>query len=214
MPQGRVTLTPGDFVRAATGFVDENGLEALTMRSLGDLLGVDPTALYRHFPNKDALLSAMLDDMLGTVLSRIPSADLPPRERLRRTLLGARQVFCQHPNLVMAFVGSSGRIPNGLALMRSGVAMLEGFGLEGRRLVMCMQMLEGLVIGTSVFDLTGAPQHQEIRRLRYRAVEHPAYDDLSRHVDNVEAVSEEAFAAALDGLLDVCERLASTAPGR
>ena len=208
MAQGRVTLTPADFVRAGMSFVDEHGLDALTMRSLGDQLGVDPTALYRHFPNKDALLTAMLDDMMGKVLAHTPGPELSPRERLRRVMLRARQVFCDHPNLVTAFVASSGQMPNGLELMRRGVAIMEEWGVQGRDLVMCMQMMEGLVIGSSVFDLTGAPHHREIRRLRYRAVEHAAYDDISRDVDDVVTITELAFETALDSLLDVCERLA------
>lgn len=211
MAQGRVTLKPADFVRAATSFVDEHGLDALTMRSLGERLGVDPTALYRHFPNKDALLSAMLDDLMAKVLAHTPEQGLAPRERLRRTMLGARQVFCEHPNLVMAFVASSGDTPSGLEVMRRGIAMLEDLGLAGDDLVLCMQMLEGVVIGSSVFDLTGAPHHRDIRRLRYRAVEHVAYDDVSREVDDVEALTERAFEVMLDGVLDVCERLAAPA---
>ena len=55
------TLTKADFVEVATKYVDENGLNALTMRVLGDLLGVDATACYRHFRSKGALLAAMVD---------------------------------------------------------------------------------------------------------------------------------------------------------
>jgi AcrR family transcriptional regulator len=212
MAQGRVTLTPADFVRAATDFVDEHGLDALTMRSLGERLGVDPTALYRHFPNKDALLTAMLDTMMGEVLACVPTPEVPPRERLRRSMLGAREVFCRHPNLIPAFVASSGQMHNGLELMRRGVATLEELGLRGDDLVMCSQMIEAVVIGTSVFDLTGSPHHYEIRRLRYRAVEHVAYDNVSRDTNDVAAVTERAFEAALDSVLDVCERLAAATP--
>jgi AcrR family transcriptional regulator len=209
--QGRVTLTPADFVRAATSFVDEHGLDALTMRSLGDRLGVDPTALYRHFPNKDALLAAMLDDLMGKVLAQVPGPEKPPRERLHITMLGARQVFCEHPNLVSALVVSSGQMPNALELIRRGISMLEDLGLHGADLVVGMQMIEGVVTGSSVFDLAGAPHHREIRRLRYRAVENAAYDDVSRDVDSVERVTEHAFGVLLDAVLDACERLATSA---
>jgi AcrR family transcriptional regulator len=37
----------------------------LTTRALGHRLGVDPTALYRHFRNKDELLTAMADSIVG-----------------------------------------------------------------------------------------------------------------------------------------------------
>jgi AcrR family transcriptional regulator len=209
MANGRVTLRPADFVRAAMAFVDEHGLEALTMRSLGDLLGVDPTALYRHFPSKDALLGAMLDTLVGEIVAQVPDRELPPRERVLVLLRRARTVFCRHPNLMGAFISSSGQWPNGLVLMRLGVEMLEDLGLRGRDLVVCQQMLEGFVIGSSVFDLAGSPHHHDIRRLRYRAVEREAYDDVSRTVDDVAAITDEAFERGLGGVLDLCERLAS-----
>ena len=41
--------------------VDVHGLASLSMRVLGAELGVDATALYRHFPNKDSLVEAMVD---------------------------------------------------------------------------------------------------------------------------------------------------------
>jgi AcrR family transcriptional regulator len=209
MAQGRVTLTPADFVVAATAYVDEHGLDALTMRSLGDQLGVDPTALYRHFPSKDALISAVVDQMLGLIANEAADVDGSPRERVKQQALRSRQVFMAHPNLMSAFITSSGQMPNGLRLMRQTAEGLEAMGLEGADLVRCQQMLEGLVIGASVFDLAGSPDHVEIRRLRYRALEHPAWDDQSRSVDDVAGITHEAFELAIDGLLDVCEHFAA-----
>jgi AcrR family transcriptional regulator len=53
----------GDLRRAlvdeALRTIDRHGVEALTLRSIGDHLGVSRTALYRHFANKPALLAAV-----------------------------------------------------------------------------------------------------------------------------------------------------------
>jgi len=214
MARVRVWLTPADFVQAANDFVDAHGLDALTMRALGERLGVDPTALYRHFPSKDALIAAMLDDMMGSILVAWDAEEQPPRERLRQLLLAARSVFLRNPNLVPAFIVSSGQLPNALAVMRRGLAALEEMGLSGDVLVQAMQMIEGYVIGTSVFDLARAPEHYEVRRQRYRAVEHAAYDWVARTNDEVHRVTETAFERGLDGLLDVCERLAAVSVRR
>ena len=211
MARVRVWLTPADFVQAASDFVNAHGLEALTMRALGERLGVDPTALYRHFPSKDALITAMLDDMMGGILIAWAPDDQPPRERLRQLLLAARNTFRMNPNLTSAFAMSSGQIPNALDLMRRALDALEEMGLSGDDLVAAMQMLEGYVIGASVFDLARAPEHYEVRRQRYRVVEHEAYDRISRTTADVERVTEAAFERGLDGLLDVCERLAAAA---
>lgn len=44
-------------MQAAFRLADANGLPALTMRALGNHLGVDPTAVYRHFPSRDQILT-------------------------------------------------------------------------------------------------------------------------------------------------------------
>lgn len=86
--QPRSTLKPEDYVSAAVRFVDENGFAALTMRSLGEALGVDPTAVYRHFTNKDALISGVLDAVIKEVLTEAPEAIEDPVQWLREVACG------------------------------------------------------------------------------------------------------------------------------
>nr|WP_253864887.1 TetR/AcrR family transcriptional regulator C-terminal domain-containing protein [Prauserella halophila] len=49
----------------ALDVLDEYGLESLTMRRLAAELGVQPSALYHHVPNKQALLAAVADEILA-----------------------------------------------------------------------------------------------------------------------------------------------------
>jgi len=51
----------------ALRLLDEHGLPDLTMRNLADALGVQPSALYWHFPNKQALLAAVSARILAPV---------------------------------------------------------------------------------------------------------------------------------------------------
>jgi TetR/AcrR family tetracycline transcriptional repressor len=53
-----------DVVEHALGVLDAYGLADLTMRRLGAELGVQPSALYHHFVNKQTLLAAVADEML------------------------------------------------------------------------------------------------------------------------------------------------------
>ncbi|MFW6774059.1 TetR family transcriptional regulator [Nocardioides sp. CPCC 205120] len=53
-----------DVVARAVDVLDRHGLGDLSMRRLGAELGVRPSALYHHFPSKQALLAAVADEIL------------------------------------------------------------------------------------------------------------------------------------------------------
>src|SRR6476659_7226720 len=63
-PQSREPLSRERILREALRIADESGVEALTMRRLGDELGFEAMSLYRHVANKDDLLDGMLDLVL------------------------------------------------------------------------------------------------------------------------------------------------------
>ncbi len=62
----RQQLSRETIIAAALEIVEEQGLKKLTMRALGDRLGVEAMALYHYFPSKDALLEAV-SEIGGTV---------------------------------------------------------------------------------------------------------------------------------------------------
>jgi AcrR family transcriptional regulator len=66
-----------DVVSRAIEALDDYGLADLTMRRLGTELGVQPSALYHHFANKQTLLAAVADEILARAPwpTREPTAD-------------------------------------------------------------------------------------------------------------------------------------------
>ena len=57
--QPREALSRDRIIAAAVELLDERGLGGLTMRALGERLGVEAMALYRYFPNKQSLLETL-----------------------------------------------------------------------------------------------------------------------------------------------------------
>src|SRR5687767_7414830 len=61
----------GDLSRAllqeALRTIEKDGVAALTLRSVGEKLGVSRTALYRHFADKSALLAAVATEVFRTL---------------------------------------------------------------------------------------------------------------------------------------------------
>lgn len=78
------------------------------MRRLADELGVVPMALYRHLSNKEELLDAMVDAVIGEVNDAVTQIDFRSatwKTALRRRILLAREVFLRHrwaPGLMVA----------------------------------------------------------------------------------------------------------------
>lgn len=80
-----------DVVERALGVLDTYGLADLTMRRLGTELGVQPSALYHHFANKQLLLAAVADE----ILARGARADSPEQwdERVVAICSGLRDAM-------------------------------------------------------------------------------------------------------------------------
>ena len=80
----------------ALHLLDEHGLPDLTMRALATALGVQPSALYWHFPNKQALLAAVSERILAPVREvpveqvSMPEAVLVVGSRMHECLLAYR----------------------------------------------------------------------------------------------------------------------------
>jgi len=91
----RAPLTKERVLRAAVDLADRDGIDALSMRKLGQELGVEAMALYRHVRNKDDILDGAIDVVVGEIDIPRPTGDW---QRSMRTLaLAARQVMLRHP---------------------------------------------------------------------------------------------------------------------
>jgi AcrR family transcriptional regulator len=98
----RAPLSRERVLATAMQLVDDAGLEALTMRPLAEILGVEVMSLYHHVPNKAAIVEGIIDlvfEELGAALDDAPTAATPATWTavLRARILGARAVMLRHP---------------------------------------------------------------------------------------------------------------------
>jgi AcrR family transcriptional regulator len=91
----RPGLTRDRIVAAATDLADRDGIDGLSMRRLGQALGVDPMSLYNHVRDKDDLLDAMADHAVAGI--EPAPGEGPWVDRLRATILSARRTMLRHP---------------------------------------------------------------------------------------------------------------------
>ncbi len=79
-------LTRQRVIDAALEFMDEHGPQALTMRKLGAELGVEAMAIYRYLPGREALLEAVIAEILEGLHDRLD-------EHLTQTWQGYLQAY-------------------------------------------------------------------------------------------------------------------------
>ena len=203
------SLNQSEYVRVAMEFVEEHGLGQLTMRALGEQLGVDPTAVYRHFPSKEVMIEAMLDQMMAESAAIEPAGD-SPRERILSTALNLRSVFHAHPQLTTAFATAIGTYPNGLILTKRLVTELRAIGLKDDDLVQMYQTMESYVMGSATFEAGGNPSAFEQRAQRYRVINEPEFDVASTDSESVKHIAHRGFVLTLNLLVDESERIVAT----
>jgi AcrR family transcriptional regulator len=90
----RIPLSRERILRAAIELADQGGIEALSMRKLGQELGVEAMSLYNHVANKDDLLDGIVEAVTAEI-------DLPPegtdwKAAIRHTAIASHEVFLRH----------------------------------------------------------------------------------------------------------------------
>lgn len=63
--RGKKSLLREELIEAGVAFLNDHETEELTMRKMAELCHVTPHAIYNHFKDKDALLTAISDRILG-----------------------------------------------------------------------------------------------------------------------------------------------------
>ena len=95
--QRRQPLERRVIAEKALELIDNDGLEALSMRRLGAALGVEAMTLYHHFRNKAELLDGVLELLVAEMEVGLPESDTPMK-RLRRVFENIRQIAIRHPS--------------------------------------------------------------------------------------------------------------------
>jgi AcrR family transcriptional regulator len=115
-------------VEAALGFIEREGLGALTMRRLADELGVGTMTLYGYFRDKDELLDAVVDAAAQQL--RVPGPSGSWRSQLRALMLEIRRVLAEHPVGVLLRQRRPMWSPGALRVSEAGIRALReaGFG--------------------------------------------------------------------------------------
>ena len=194
----RAGLTCSTVAAATLELIDEVGLEKFSMRKLGQRLGVDPMAAYRHFRNQEDLFDAVA----GQIFSEVGLEDLPWAEGWRSLSEGyclrLRDALLNHPRAVPVFatrpIRSTASIDIGVRMV--GIYEAEGFTpADGLRLA---RSLRELTIGHALS--LSARQLGSEARSRKPSPDEAGYNLLARAADAT--TFNDHFEVALTVMLD------------
>lgn len=125
-------LDSATILRAAIELADRVGLAALSMRRLGAQLDVEAMALYHHFANKDALLDAMVGDLVTQAVE--PGEPIGDWQvQLRRYALTFYERLTEHPTLVPLVLSRPAMTGGSLKIIESLVSVLHDAGFPPPR---------------------------------------------------------------------------------
>jgi AcrR family transcriptional regulator len=204
----REPLSRERIVRAALRIMDEEGLEAATMRRIGHELGVEAMSLYNHVKDKEEILDGICEAVL--IEFRIPPAE-GWAEGARLAAHEYRRLLLAHPTVITLMTERKRPFTNPKSL-QAYEFVLEVFrlaGLSEADSVKAFHVFGGYILGFVTLELgliVGGPQdeahaqaHEEMARLVATA-DLPRLREAMPHFMTCDL--EEQFEFGLDLLID------------
>ena len=206
----REALSRERVLAAALALVDREGLAAVSMRRLGEELGVEAMSLYHHVPNK----AAILDGLFEIILSELPPLRRQRgwRATLRERALALAAVLRAHPSALPLFASRPAVTPASFEHLEAALQVLHDAGFSAGHALAAFQILVAFVVGHTLQAYVPLPPDEET---------HPAYESLNEEAfPRVREIArllptrdvEEELALGVDALLDGLE--ARLAKGR
>jgi AcrR family transcriptional regulator len=207
----RKRLSRERILAAALELADEQGIDALSMRKLGQSLGYEAMSLYNHVSNKEELLDGILDLVLAEMKPPDQNGGLAA---IRTSSLAAHEALQQHP-WAAGLLTASGRIrPARIEFMDALLGALRNAGFSAETTYHAYHVLDAHIIGFSLWQTTHGPLPPDIGDVRAfidRMVPPTTYPHLHEHaIQHLEDGPHQdvpAFEYGLDLLLESLERL-------
>jgi AcrR family transcriptional regulator len=218
-PTRRTPLSRERVLHAAIALADERGAEELTMRKLGQALGVEAMSLYNHVANKTDLLDGMIDLVFGEI--EAPAAGGDWKAELRKRAISTRAALNRHRWAIGEMEGRTTHGPNNLRLHDAVLGCLRAAGFSVEMTVRAMSVQDAYIYGFALqqSDMSSeTPQDfaaEAQRQMREYAEALAAYPHLVEVVGGHVAQSgydyDAEFLFGLDVILDRLEQLLAEA---
>jgi AcrR family transcriptional regulator len=151
--QTREPLTRDRVIDAALRVMDEEGLEAVSMRRIAREVGVEAMSLYHHVEDKEDLLDGVCERVMAEFEFPEPVGDWA--EDCRRGARAWRSLLKTHPNVMRLFAEERGpvRSADSMRPMEFALRLLRSAGLSDRDTAQAFHAFGGYIQGFVMMEL-------------------------------------------------------------
>jgi len=207
----RIPLNRARVLQAAVDLADHDGIDSVSMRRLGQELGIEAMSLYTHVRGKDDLLDGMVDVVVGEIPIGVEGPDW--RTTLRRQVLSARSVMLRHRWAARIIETRTTPGPATMRYMEAVTGIILGGGFTVDLTHHAMHVLGSRVLGFSqdLYDDSGVPDPEAAAAFAtHLAAAFPnigAIAMAASHEGGIGGCDDDyEFAFGLDLILDGLER--------
>ncbi|MGA7909932.1 MAG: TetR/AcrR family transcriptional regulator C-terminal domain-containing protein [Candidatus Dormiibacterota bacterium] len=209
----RAPLSRERVLRAAMVLADRGGIESLTMRNLGQKLGVEAMSLYNHVANKNDILDGMVDVAFSEI--DLPSAGSDWKAAMRDRAISTREMLIRHPWAVGLMESRSTAGPATLRHHDSVIGSLRKAGFSIDMSAHAYSVMDSYIYGFALQQVNlppgareQAPDVAQAFLRQFRADEYPHLAEMVvEHAMKPGYDYGNEFGFGLDLILDGLERL-------
>ncbi len=205
----RGSLNQRVILDAAFALAERGGLDGVTFQALGAELGAHPTAVYRHFRDKDELLLAMIDVLHAKTLAELPEPTGDWAADLAAIAERTHAVFLRHP-AVAAHAYRTARREHEFRIVERVIGCLRRAGLGDTDAARLYRVFSDFVLGYCALDAGLAALEPTLRKadllsweIDYRTLPPGDYPGIAAVVNALPALDDpQNFTTAVQLMIE------------
>lgn len=204
-------------VDASLEVASETGSSTFSAKALGAKLGVDPSAVYRHFPSKTHLMEVLLDELQVRAVNRVVAGRDEWRARILQLSEATLLEYSQHPSIAGESMVLTTHGPGELASIELILDALSVSGLDSQGIVKHYALLSSYILSMAAGIARSRAEHDMIDTTQGENngpwLDSPILADPRTHpqiarftLELAELQDHEIYVLGIETLLDSAER--------
>lgn len=158
-PGPRRALAEDEILDATLQLLDESGANGVSVRGIAAKVGVAPNAVYTYFPDKAAVIRALVERLFSEIDQGVFADRAQPwRQRVESLAVELRARLAAHPGAVILMIGQPRTGPHALALSERLLALFADAGLTPTDAARASHLLFGYVFSSVALDIADLNQ--------------------------------------------------------